>query len=100
MAEYECHPLWIGPPDDVDNVPADSLGISQELASAIDEWAEAYEATYRPDDPISSGFADDALKRAFAEAGASLAGRLQGELGEAYNVAYFNVLTSADEPAT
>lgn len=98
MAEYECHPVWLGPPEDVENVPADVLGISQGLAASIDDWAETYEATYRPDDPISSGFADEDSKRDFAEKGASLAARLQEELGQGYRVTYFNVLSSADEP--
>lgn len=98
MAEYECHPIWVGPASNVENIPADSLGISQGLASSINEWAEVYDATYRPEDPMASGFTDEGSERAFVEAGCSLAGRLQGEL-EAYSVTYFNVLSSADEPA-
>jgi hypothetical protein len=96
-AEYECHPVWF--PEEFENVPTGSLGVSRCLVSAINEWSETYEATYRPNDPISSGFQDEASERAFAEAGAALVARLQEELGEAYTVMYFNMLSSADEPA-
>lgn len=98
MAEYECHPIWLSSFGNTENVAADSLSISQPLASSINEWAESYEATHRPGDPISSGFEDRASERAFAGAGASLAARLQEELGEAYSVTYFNALSSADAP--
>jgi hypothetical protein len=81
MAEYECFPIWIGPLEDIENIPADSLEVSRELTSDINEWADSYEATYCPDDPISSGFKDVDSERAFAETGVSLATRLQEELG-------------------
>ncbi|MGP2438630.1 hypothetical protein [Streptomyces sp. JW3] len=99
MAEYECYPVWVGRLASMDNVPAATLPISRGLIADIGRWAEEYEATYDPDDPLSSGFSDDRAESTFVEKGTALATRLQRELGSDYAVAYYNMLTSADEPA-
>jgi hypothetical protein len=98
MAEYECYPVWVGHPASVDNVPAATLPVSQELTADIEQWAEEYDATYDPDDPLSSGFPDERAESAFVAKGAALAARLQRELGSEYAVVYYNILTSTEEP--
>jgi hypothetical protein len=89
MADYESFPLW-ATDDEVDNIDPASLPISAGLAEALLQWADAYDATLRPDDPAASGFADPTAERAFYADGLSLAQRLAGELGGAYQVEYFD----------
>lgn len=98
MAEYECHPPWLDAPSEIDNVPVASLDISDELTMAINEWASSYEATYCPNDPLASEFADGESERAFVEVGYRPAHELQVELGDKFCVTYFDHSTSMKVP--
>lgn len=91
MPEYGCNAFWAtdGTTSGVhDNVSAVALGLSPALIAAVAEWEAAYEATFAPQDPASSGFADAAAEEAFRATGRALAERVAAELGSGWDVVY------------
>lgn len=92
MAEYECYSFWVARGGIRDNTDPASLGLPQELAAEIDAWEQAYEATYVPDDPASSGFRDEAAEKAFNAQGLRLAARTASVLGPGWTVEYYDTL--------
>jgi hypothetical protein len=91
MPEYECHSFWAtdGTTSGIhDNVSAESLGLSAALVTDIAAWENAYESTYVPADPASSGFRSAAAEEAFRVAGQVLAERVTAELGSGWSVVY------------
>lgn len=93
MPEYRCRAFWAtdGTTSGVhDNIAADAdvLGLSPALVAAVQEWEASYEATYVPDDPMSSGFPDAGAEASFRETGRQLAERVAAELGSGWDVVY------------
>ncbi|MFC7277520.1 hypothetical protein ACFQS1_26290 [Paractinoplanes rhizophilus] len=98
MTDYDCFPLWQRDENGTTNVDPASLPISAELASALLAWADEYDETLDRDDPIRSGFPDEAAAEAFDRQGRELARRLASELGR--TVHYFDSATATDVPVT
>ncbi|MFI5896482.1 hypothetical protein ACIA5D_40920 [Actinoplanes sp. NPDC051513] len=98
MTDYDCFPLWRRDETGTTNVDPVSLPISAELAAALLAWADEYDETLDRDDPIRSGFADEAAAEAFDTRGRELARRLAGELG--WTVDYFDPTTATDVTVT
>lgn len=67
MPEYHCSPLW---DDESGNLidPA-TLGLSPELLQRIADWDDIFQATFRQDDPFTSGFGDVAVEHAWVRQG-------------------------------
>jgi len=78
MAEYGCDPLWALDEDLYGCFPAEDLGLSPELAAAIDVWGEAYQDAFDADDPAKSLWSEE-QHIAHHAAGRRLAGRLKRE---------------------
>ena len=64
------------------------LPISDQLKVAIATWDTEYQCTLNHDDPLSSKFSSRIIEQEHSERGASLAKRLQNELGGSYVVEY------------
>ncbi|MGW6918896.1 hypothetical protein ACWGB8_34495 [Kitasatospora sp. NPDC054939] len=92
MADYDCHPLWFTAPDEVGDVAPDDpeLGLSAELAQALDAWAARFDALLDRDDPAASDFESPAAERRFYADGEQLAHRVARELGPAWQVGWFD----------
>ncbi|MFE9746397.1 hypothetical protein ACFYOT_15950 [Saccharothrix saharensis] len=84
--EWVCFPFWVRTTDEAlaDNCSAERLvaefGAPAELAAAIDEWDDEFQAVYDRDDPASSGFPDEATTVEWHERGERLAERLAAAL--------------------
>lgn len=89
MADYECAPLWESGADAY-NVGPESLPISEGLQARLWRWADAYDATLNRDDPASSGFPTEAEGQRFIQHGRTLQRQLQAELGDGFEVTYFD----------
>ena len=86
MSDYHCFPLWAMP----GNIDPDDLPLSDELKSALHQWATSYDRTLNHDYPPDSGFADPKDEEAFEVEGVRLGQELQRELGGLYEVVYFS----------
>jgi hypothetical protein len=86
MADYESFPLWRGGV----NVDPAGLPLSAGLVDGLLQWANDYDRTLNRDDPVASGFADSEAEAAFSARGEELARRLAREMGDGWNVAYFD----------
>jgi len=78
MADYGCDPLWALDEDLYGSFPPEDLGLSAELATAINAWAADFETSLDPDDPARSRW-DEAQHRAHEAEGRQLAARLKRE---------------------
>ena len=90
MTDYECFPLWKSGEEGTANLDPENLPLSVETKKRLASWAEWYDSTLNPDDPVSSGFADKEDEQAFEEEGRSLCKILRKELNGAYTVIYFS----------
>jgi hypothetical protein len=91
MPDYECDPLWV---EGVGNMPPSSFPISDELATLLWDWSSEYDQTLNQEYPPESGFKTKEIEQAFVEKGKELALKLKAQLGNEYNVVYFNVSSS------
>lgn len=80
MPDYGCAPLWWDGGERVGNINPQNLPLSEGLVDALWAWAGEYDATLNTDDPLRSGFDDDADARDFNDRGRSLSDRVAGEL--------------------
>lgn len=92
-AEYECHPIWVFCGDVYKNTPPSDLPVSPKLAGRIAAWNSTYQATYRPEDPASSGFLSTDAELQFESEGRALAHRLNRELCLDSEVSCFGVIS-------
>lgn len=84
--EWGTDPLWVR--EDSDPIPAnysaerlaDEFGVPADLVAAIEAWDDEFQAVYDPDDPMDSGFPDEATTAAWHERGERLAERLAAAL--------------------
>ncbi len=90
MADYECFPLWKSGEAGTANLAPENFPLSAEIKKRLISWAEWYDSTLNPDDPISSGFVTKEDEQAFEEEGRSLCKILLKELKGVYNVVYFS----------
>jgi len=90
MADYYCFPLWNNSPGEVGNIDPESLPLSPELKSKLNEWTEKYDLILNDDDPASSGFESKEDEQAFIREGRDLAKYLQIELGDSYQIIYYS----------
>lgn len=88
MADYQCHPLWWNDVDGFGEVDPAHLPISPALVESLREWAETYDATLRPDDPLSSGFSDESALKTFKLRGRALKSKLEEELKGLFVIDY------------
>lgn len=92
MADYGCFPLW-EPSSEEYNIDPNNLPISEELKSALMNWADKYDATLNQDYPPDSCFASKAEEEAFEEESEILFQQLQRELGEDFEILkYQNIM--------
>ena len=77
MADYGCHPLWSADDRYLNLAPA-ALRLSDDLAWALDDWAEAHATAIDPDDPTKDLWTAE-QRQAHAREGGRLAARLAGE---------------------
>ena len=75
--EYGCWPTW----DDETgyNIDPADLGLSEGLLARLQQWDDAWQATFKPDDPHTSWFADDAAAQHWREEGRVIAAELERE---------------------
>ncbi len=83
--EWDAYPLWIeySQEDPRENSAVDVLtryGVSPALASSIDAWDETYQSVFNRDDPVSSGFDDEAQTAAWISRGIELTRQLSTQL--------------------
>lgn len=90
MPDYECHALWHYNSKEVGDIEPRSLGLSNELASDIENWAAEYDSTLKQKDPAESGFPNKEDEIKFVSNGYKLALRLKKEL-KGMSVIYFDI---------
>lgn len=79
--EIQCYPTWLYQDGAYDNVSPASLNVSDDLAAALNEWADRWDATYDlVNDPANPHFTSPDTERQFWEDGRHLASRLHEEL--------------------
>jgi hypothetical protein len=89
-AEYLCYPTWVTRPEDGEvNPDPRHLGISEDLAAALDAWSEEFDAIFPADDPGSAAFPSAGAEAAFHDRGRGLAARVAAEL-PGVDVSYFD----------
>jgi hypothetical protein len=76
--EFACCPLWDA--DTGDNVSHYHIAISLDLAERIENWDDRFQAIYKDDNPVESGFASPEEEQAYIEEGRAIA----RELAEAW----------------
>ncbi|NQE86274.1 hypothetical protein [Nocardia terpenica] len=85
--EIQCYPIWVFRDGMFNNVEPSSLGLSSDLANALERWADRWDATYDlVNDPGNPHFDTDADENRFWEDGRELADRLRAELGDGWGV--------------
>jgi len=72
--EYGCWPTW----DDVtgDNIDPADLRLPDDLFIRLQRWDDAWQATFKPDDPASSGFGSQEADQRWRQEGEAIAGML------------------------
>lgn len=78
MADYGCDPLWAMDDDLYGCFPPETLGLSNDLSTTINAWAERFETALNMDDPGAKNGSQADLDAHEAE-GRRLAGRLKRE---------------------
>jgi hypothetical protein len=98
LADYYCFALWVADESGYENIApsAQEIGLSEPLARDLDHWAAEYSATLREDDPVNSGFESEAAENDFYARGYQLASRVKRELGESWQVSYFDGVLRRD----
>ena len=90
MADYGGTALWgIGA---ADGGPIDphELPLTDNLRTAIQRWADAYDRTLNQDYPTDSGFTDPSEQEAFEVEGMRLWRELQAQLEPGWSIAYYS----------
>lgn len=90
MPDYESYPLWWADDSDVGDIDPATLPLSADLIDRLEQWADAYDATLNPDDPLASGFANAEAEANFEAEGRSLWQQLQEQLKPDYQVVYYS----------
>lgn len=90
MPDYGCYPLWETLDSGLDNINPERLGISRDLAEALNHWACEYDAILNMDDPADSRFPSEESELRFESMGRHLFEALQRELGGKFTVSYFS----------
>lgn len=81
LAEWHSWPTWVLDSDgELDDVPPESLALSEGLVADLLAWSGEFQATYDEENPASSGFDDPALERSWIERGKALSKRVAAEL--------------------
>lgn len=87
--EFRCYPVWVlgsnGLWNDTDPT---ELPVSASLAAELMRWSDRFDSIFAAGASSSVGFATMREDEEFSQWGASLARRLQEELGADYSVAY------------
>ncbi|MCP4308912.1 MAG: hypothetical protein GY788_29385 [bacterium] len=90
-ADYHCYPTWRGADDgSLENPAPQSLQLPAQLAADLLRWAEVFDQTLDPDDPMSSGFSTDLEHEMFVRWGYALGRAMAGFLHQ--EVDYFDDL--------
>ena len=88
MADYESYATWLEDDHGVTNIDPGKLGISRDLALALQCWASDFDRTLNRSEPLSSGFSSDAESAEFASRGEELSRRLAEETADRFTVIY------------
>jgi hypothetical protein len=81
MADYGTYPLWAMDEGLIGDFAPQDLGVSAELTADLWAWANDFELSLNPDDPVDSRWSDDRHKQHVAD-GLALARRIKHELPE------------------
>jgi hypothetical protein len=84
--DYYCWPLWEASPGMVGNIDPNDLPISADLRDRLTAWAKEYDEILVLDDPRLSGFKTKEARERFETERFELAGDLQRELGDDFEV--------------
>lgn len=68
MADYYAYPLWAADEGLYGDFPPEQLGLSAELTSALNDWAEAFTSSLDPDRPGESRWSGEQHRAHEAEA--------------------------------
>lgn len=90
MAEYGGTVLWNVDPSTVGPIDVNTLPISEDLKSAIQDWADFYDQTFNENDPGESAFHDFKEATVFESEGRRIWRELQRELGKEYQIKYYS----------
>jgi hypothetical protein len=91
MAEYASTGIFgIAPLEMVGMLSYEALGLSAELAEAVEDWVARYEGWLNLHDPLKPAEVPDAEATEWLAEGKRLAERLQTELGDEYEVIYWH----------
>jgi hypothetical protein len=85
-AEIACHPTRLEHAGTAENVAPSDLPVSPALASALNEWADRWDAIYDLADPASAAFPSEAEEQRFHRDAETLSARLRAELGPEWAV--------------
>jgi hypothetical protein len=88
MPDYQCFPLWREDPTQPDNIDPSTLPLSAETLSALERWAQAFDARLDLDDPAQGRDIPPAEIDAFEREGVRLWRQLRKELASEYEVSY------------
>ena len=91
MPDYNCFPIWRMGPNIIENVNPNELPISANLKKRLFNWGEKYDNTLNNFDPVISGFKSAVEEKIFIEEGKIIWKIMLAELGEKYEIEYFNV---------
>lgn len=75
--EYGCWPTW--DEETGYNVDPANLGLSDTLLARLQQWDDAWQATFEPDNPEASRFADNEAAKRWLDEGRAIAGELERE---------------------
>jgi hypothetical protein len=87
MADYHCWPLWHHGSDVVGNIDPEDVGVSEALASRLEDWAATFDSHLNVSDPASTSWTEEEENRFDAE-GRQLCRELAAEIGDRYSVVY------------
>ena len=90
-ADYHCYPTWRRTDDGGhENVAPGSLELPEQLSAELLRWAEVFDRTLDPADPMSSGFSTVLEHELFVRWGYTLGRAMADSLG--FEVEYFDDL--------
>lgn len=91
MPDYHCWPLW-NAGGEIGNIDPALLPISEDLRSALLEWADVFDAILVTENPAASEFASEEARAEFDRHGRELARQVAKELSGSHHVLYFSVV--------
>ncbi len=89
FAEYQCYPTWVTQPEGgEDNPDPHDLGLPDDLATAVVQWSDDFDALFDVDDFSAPLFTSTEDEAAFDARGRALAEQVAVALGDRFEVRY------------